>query len=537
MRLCTQVRRPFAIGLIVWLASFLAAGYCLGEPVSAKQASYVSWVPTGNLNIGRTGHTATLLPNGRVLVVGGSGEANILDSAELYDPATGKWSVTGNLSRPRAGHTATLLGDGRVLVAGGATSTGLPFAYTESAEVYDPATGVWTLTGGMSTNRGDHTATLLTNGKVLVAGGYGSDTLGSAELYDPVVGTWTPTGNLKVARYGHTATLLHDATVLAAGGSDDGDLASTLNAAESYDSASGTWSLAPSLLASVIAHTSTLLGNGEILVAGGYLPRFVPGTGTVRGALVAAPVSLAIAQLYDPATMAWTYTGSLSAGREAHTATLLPDGRVVVAGGGTWQGKYPDLQHHALDSVETYDPASGGWATASSLNTARSGHTATLLADGRVLVAGGDNDELRSLATAELYGDVVVPGTVGPGYTGNWYDPTQSGHGLFVEVLANNAILAWWFTFSPAGDQSWFGGVGNYSGNTATISQTLQTIGGKWIPNFDPTKTTNVAWGTLTLTFTDCNHGRVDFTSNVPGYGTGFMNLTRLTLPTGLTCP
>ena len=140
-----------------------------------------------------------------------------------------------------------------------------------------------------------------------------------------------------------------------------------------------------------------------------------------------------------------------------------------------------------------------------------------------------------------MSGKITVQGapavSIGPGFTGAWYDPTQSGHGLFVEVLANNAILAWWFTFSPAGDQSWFGGVGNYSGNTATISQTLQTIGGKWIPNFDPTKTTNVAWGTLTLTFTDCNHGRVDFTSNVPGYGTGFMNLTRLTLPTGLTCP
>jgi len=128
---------------------------------------------------------------------------------------------------------------------------------------------------------------------------------------------------------------------------------------------------------------------------------------------------------------------------------------------------------------------------------------------------------------------------IGPGFTGAWYDPAQSGHGLFLEVLPNNALLAWWFTFSPSGAQSWFGGVGSYTGNTATanISQVLQTTGGKWIPNFDPSKTTNIPWGTLTFTFTDCNSGRVDFNSSVPGYGVGSMNLTRLTLPAGLTCP
>jgi plastocyanin len=129
--------------------------------------------------------------------------------------------------------------------------------------------------------------------------------------------------------------------------------------------------------------------------------------------------------------------------------------------------------------------------------------------------------------------------TIGPGFTGAWYDPNQTGHGLFIEVLKNNSLLAWWFTFSPDGAQSWFGGVGTYSGNTAVIDQgsVNQTLGGKWIPNFDPTKTTQVAWGKLTFTFTDCNSGRVDFTSTVPGYASGSMNLTRLTLPLGLSCP
>jgi plastocyanin len=127
---------------------------------------------------------------------------------------------------------------------------------------------------------------------------------------------------------------------------------------------------------------------------------------------------------------------------------------------------------------------------------------------------------------------------IGPGFTGAWYDPAQSGHGLFLEVLKNNSFLAWWFTFNPAGtEQSWFGGVGTYSGSTATITQVIQTTGGRWIPNFDPSKLVQVPWGSFTFTFTDCNNGRVDFNSPVPGYGTGSMTLSRLTLPAGLTCP
>ena len=134
------------------------------------------------------------------------------------------------------------------------------------------------------------------------------------------------------------------------------------------------------------------------------------------------------------------------------------------------------------------------------------------------------------------YGGAASP-AIGPGITGAWFDPAQSGHGLFIEILNDNRFLAWWFAFNPAGtEQSWFGGVGTYSGNTATITDEYQTIGGRWIPNFDPSRIVNSAWGTLTITFTDCNHGRVDFNS-VAGYGTGSMNLTRLTQPAGLSCP
>jgi plastocyanin len=122
------------------------------------------------------------------------------------------------------------------------------------------------------------------------------------------------------------------------------------------------------------------------------------------------------------------------------------------------------------------------------------------------------------------------------GFTGAWYDPAQSGHGLFVEVLPENRILAWWFTFTPDGtQQAWFGNVGTIAGDTATIDA-LKTEGGRWIPNFDPADVTQPAWGTLTLHFTDCNHGEVNFSSTVPGWGAGRMELTRLTQPAGLSC-
>lgn len=127
--------------------------------------------------------------------------------------------------------------------------------------------------------------------------------------------------------------------------------------------------------------------------------------------------------------------------------------------------------------------------------------------------------------------------TIGAGFTGAWYDPAQSGHGLFIEVLTGNRFYASWFAFNPAGTgQAWFTGVGTYSGNTATIASVVIPTGGRWIPNFDPSQVVVNPWGTLSFTFTDCNHGRVDF-SSVAGYGSGNMNLTRLTQPLGLSCP
>ena len=329
-----------------------------------------AWTATNSLNTARVAHTATLLPNGKVLVAGGFGTSSYLTSAELYDPASGSWTATGSLNTARENHTATLLPNGNVLVAGGANNN-----FLTSAELYDPASGTWAATSGLNTARDIHTATLLPNGKVLVAGGVGtSSALTSAELYDPASGSWTATGSLNTARYNHTATLLPNGKVLVAGGFGT---SSYLTSAELYDPASGSWTATGSLNTARNSHTATLLPNGKVLVAGGF---------NNSGALTSA-------ELYDPASGTWTATGSLNTARDSHTATLLPNGKVLVAGG---------YNGGALTSAELYDPASGSWTATGSLNTARNSHTATLLPNGKVLVAGGFNNS-GALTSAELY--------------------------------------------------------------------------------------------------------------------------------------
>src|SRR5882724_9558163 len=191
---------PFALGQrATTKQSAVAAPLLLGsEPLATLSTgddpASGTWTFTGSLNTARYPHTATLLPNGMVLVAGGFDTSlNALDSAELYDPASGTWTVTGSLNIGRTYHTATLLPNGMVLVAGGFDNT---FIASASAELYDPASGTWTATGNLNNARAFHTATLLPNGIVLVAGGHDgptftpSDILSSAELYDPASGTW-----------------------------------------------------------------------------------------------------------------------------------------------------------------------------------------------------------------------------------------------------------------------------------------------------------------------------------------------------------
>ena len=276
-----------------------------------------TWTRTGSLSTGREWPAAALLLNSTVLIAGGESSAGYLASAQLYDPASGTWTATGSLTTRRYQHTATLLASGKVLVAGGSYATLALTYYLTSAELYDPATGIWTTTGTLAAERTQHTATRLPNGKVLVAGGWNSSVfLYSTELYDPASGTWTNTGSLNIARSRHTATLLANGLVLVAGGNSPysgGYLAS----AELYDPASRTWTTTGALNNAREYHTATLLPDGQVLVAGG---ENMSGT-------------LASAELYDPASGVWTPTDTLNTARVSHTATLLPSGQVLVAGG------------------------------------------------------------------------------------------------------------------------------------------------------------------------------------------------------------
>ncbi len=277
-------------------------------------------------------------------------------------------------------------------------------AYSGSLHLSGPVTiplmmnPSWTFTGNLNTGRGDHTVTLLSDGHVLVAGGYasiGPVLTNSAELYDPDTGTWSATGNLNTARYFHTATLLPNGKVLVAGGFKSGFNGNFLNSAELYDPDTGTWSTTGNLNTGRTAHTATLLANGKVLVAGGYNGFFPLGS-----------TALNSAELYDPDTGTWSTTGNLNTGRTAHTATLLANGKVLVAGGfDVAVGGYDGFDD--LNSAELYDPDTGTWSSSGNLNTGRTAHTATLLANGKVLVAGG-GDGLSALNSAELF-DVGLP--------------------------------------------------------------------------------------------------------------------------------
>jgi hypothetical protein len=376
----------------VCLILFLGAGVVLvAEPCQARSAGFEN---TGNLAQARAFHTATLLFDGRVLVAGGETTgtfASAIGSAELYHAASRSWSATGSMINGRTYHTATRLLDGKVLVAGGQNSLG----DLASAELYNPATGIWTPTGSLNIPRRWHTATLLPNGKVLVAGGlqFGSGASysvhSSAELYDPVTGIWTLTGSLGTARGTHTATLLSSGKVLVAGGrprfsGQNGN--PRITTAELYDPDTGIWTPTGTLHTGRSDYTATLMPNGEVLAAAGFND----------GGQISS------AEIYNPATGLWTATGNLSKMRGLHTATLLPDQKVLIAGGYIF-----DYQSDSSGSAEMYDPSTGAWTATGRLVTRREGPTATLLPDGTVLIAAGrtrdDVSGLRYLTSSELY--------------------------------------------------------------------------------------------------------------------------------------
>ena len=334
------------------------------------------FVVTGGMAVARGEHSSTLLQDGRVLVVGGVRYVfptgfTYSAAAELYDPTAGTFSRTGGMKNARYCHTATLLSNGQVLVAGGSNGTTL----LASAEIFDPVSGTFAPTGSMGSPRCFHTATLLANGKVLIAGGEDTNAviaLATAELFDPASGTFSPTGSMGTARAAHTATLLTSGKVLVTGGGNGNPIAT----AELYDAISGTFSPTGDMATGRENHGATLLTTGKVLITGG--------------------ATVLTAEIFDPASGSFTAAGSMTDFRSFHTATLLGNGTVLVAGG---------LGRTRLSSAELFDPATGTFSLTGSMTRARSSHTATLLKNGTVLVVGTLAGRFPTGvgSTAELY--------------------------------------------------------------------------------------------------------------------------------------
>ena len=336
-----------------------------------------AWIATGSMGTPRFGHSAVRLLDGRVLVVGGyagfgeNGYAPETTSVELYDPETGIWASTGNTNRPPWGFPATLLADGRVLVG-----VDLGDAFTEvggrpGAELYDPGSGTWSATGPM-TRRGAK-ATLLRDGKVLVTGDEGS------ELFDPSDGTWAATASVSQQRHSHAAILLPDGDVLVAGGHSPGDRPAS--SAELYDPVKDSWTKIANMHAAREAIEAFLRPDGKVLVVGG---------GYQRGTLGA--------ELYDPVTRTWA-PGQWNGGDGPSDPiiTEMSDGRVLVVGDRRF---------------ELFDADTGTWTATGTMSGRHSRGTATLLADGTVLVAGGGCPETASECIASGFSEVYVPNGV-----------------------------------------------------------------------------------------------------------------------------
>jgi hypothetical protein len=319
----------------------------------------------------------------------------------LTQPAhAAAWVTNAPMNTGRYYTTATVLTNGLVLVAGGYDGS----HYTANAEIFNPTNGTWTPTAPMLLGRYKHTATLLPSGKVLVAGGFyatnNSDPSSywifrnEAELFDPVAQTWTTTGPLHTGRDRHVATLQPNGKVLVTGGLLDpaGD---TTTSAELYDPSSGNWSVINPMGTARFFHSVVVLPNGKVLAEGGAY-YYNSGSSIAYNSA---------AEIYDPTAGTWTPTGPMANSRAADTTLLLPNGTVLAAGGESTGG--------SIAGAELYYPASGTWTNTGPLNAIRERFQSVLLRNGKVLVAGGDNQAVY-YATAEIYDPATGVWTLGP---------------------------------------------------------------------------------------------------------------------------
>ncbi len=339
------------------------------------------WQATASLSRARSGHAALLLTDEKILVIGGFWQVwndvgntfGWLGDSEIYDSRTAKWRKTGSMNKQRESFGVILLPTGRVLVCGGATSKGMD----KTCEEWDPETGTWSYVGEMQEKRGNAGLVLLSSGKVLAVGGYRDTKV--CELYDPQTKRWSATGNLNYGRAGHTTTLLPSGKVLITGGNAKSQTELTIDLCEIYDPKTETWSYTQSMKRTRMSHTATLLSDGRVLVVGGAVT------------LTTDIITTSSCEIYDPKTDKWTSTGSMTAERSCHTATLLQDGKVLVVGG--------ENKGMSLGTCELYDPAAGTWTSVNSLATAKSGHAVAQLSDRIMVIAGRRTCQVNRVET------------------------------------------------------------------------------------------------------------------------------------------
>ncbi|WP_411280921.1 Kelch repeat-containing protein [Gemmatimonas sp.] len=376
-----NVRRRFAAVLATFaLTAFHRPPAPSPRALPTRGALMGTLVTTAAMRAARAAHTATTLPDGRVLVAGGfTGEEHAVSGAELYDPASGRFTPLSRMSTLRHSHTATLLPNGKVLIVGGYTAGS---AVLTSAELFDPITRRFAPTGALRAARAGHTAVALTNGKVLIAGGVGAgwSFLSSAELYDPATGRFTPTGQMAVARESHAAVPLRDGGVLVVGGHRGRRAEITLyTSAERYDVASGTFRKIGDMRVRRHKHDAVVLRDGRVLITGGTDERDMNGVYNST-------------ELFDPASGTFTPGPVMARARYKHngSAVLLADGTVLIAGGAT--------------QAETFDPRTQTFALVSG-NSEMAGQFSAVapLSGGGVLITGGYGGGRGPRTNAWLY--------------------------------------------------------------------------------------------------------------------------------------
>ena len=420
------------------------------------------WKLTGSMATSRRLSQFYTLPNGTFLVVGGTNTTGVDGTAstfyatsEIYDPATGIWSATGSLTTGgRVLHTASYLTGGKILIAGGWNGS----AALSSAEIYDPATGSFSPTGSMTTARAYHRSWVLFDGRVLITGGFDSSgaPIASAETYNPATGIFSATaGPMAAARSDHRMNIVGDGKILVTGGFGAGGV--ELATAELFNPATGTFTAAGSLVHARAHHGATALPSGEILVTGGH------GGGGV----------LSSTEIYDPDTNAFTAGPTLKQARQSHASQLLPNGKVLIAGGNNNTSGDWDIQTSFLSSAEIYDPATHTFTTTGSKTNATTGGTFVLLWTGKFLLAGGGTNEAE-LYTPEMPGTLetwVATGNMVTARTGHLWNLLDDGRVFIVGGLDSSGN-----PLASAELYDYLTGKFSSTGNMATPRQHHRTV-------------------------------------------------------------